>query len=263
MNQQKSLIRISELLSRFKIQTGILNANAQLDINIVSEDILIPILNVAYDCNLSNAKYSEEDAKFPALDLLDKDNRIAFQITSTATIEKVKKTIGGIIKNNFQTQFDNFYIYIITQKQNSYDKTILETATQGSFKFTEKNILDEKDLYIKIASLSFDDIIKIEKLLEKQFSDIIKNENDIQNDIAKIISKVKASHNEKYLISEIEGATVTRQAWLEKKMFFEKKLPGISDPNQQFSIYTQIEEINEKISFYNNQISNSLIQISN
>jgi hypothetical protein len=105
--------------------------------------------------------------------------------------------------------------------------------------------------------------LKIEKLLEKQFSDIIKNENDIQNDIARIISKVKASYTDKFLLSEIEGAAIIRQAWLEKKMFFEKKLPAISDPDQQFSIYTQIKEINEKISFYNNQISNSLIQISN
>jgi len=263
MNQQKSLIRISELLSRFKIQTGILNANAQLDINIVSEDILIPILDIAYNCNLSNAKYIEDDAKFPALDLLDKVKRIAFQITSTATISKSKKTIEGIIKNSFQTDFDLFYIYIITQKQNSYDKTVLETATQGLFKFTEKNILDEKDLYIKIASLSYDKILKIEKILEQQFSDIIKDENEIQNSIKKIISKIKISNDEKFLISEIEGAAIIRQAWLDKKIFFEKKLPSISDPNQQFSIYTQIEEINEKISFYNNQISNSLIQISN
>lgn len=263
MNQQKSLIRISELLSRFKIQVGILNANAQLDINIVAEDILIPIINIAYNCNLSNAKYSEDDTKFPALDLLDKVNRIAFQITSTATISKAKKTIEGIIKNNFQTQFDNFYIYIITQKQNNYDKTILETATQNSFKFNEKNILDEKDLYVKIASLPFDYILKIEKILEKQFSDIIKDEYEIQDDITKIISKLRITHDEKFLISEIEGAAITRQAWLDKKIFFEKKLPSISDPTQQFSFYTQIEEINERISFYNNQISNSLIKISN
>ncbi|KAF2339465.1 SMEK domain-containing protein [Flavobacterium tistrianum] len=263
MNQQKSLIRIAELLSRFKIQTGILNANAQLDINIVSEDTLIPILNIAYNCNLTNAKYSEDDSKFPALDLLDKGNRIAFQITSTPTISKAKKTIEGIIKNSFQTKFDNFYIYIITQKQNNYDKNVLETATQGLFKFTEKNILDEKDLYVKIASLPFDDILKIEKILEKQFSDLTKDENEIQNDIKKIISGEKISADEKFLISEIEGATIARQAWLDKKMFFEKKLPSITDLNQQFSIYTQIEEINDKISFYNDQISSSLIKISN
>lgn len=263
MNQQKSLLRISELLSRFKIQVGILNANAQLDINIIAEDILIPILNIAYNCDLKNAKYCEDDAKFPALDLLDKENRIAIQITSTPTIEKVKKTIKGIIKNSFQSQFDHFYIYIITQKQNSYDKTILEATTENLFSFNDKNILDEKDLYKKVASLSFDNILKIEKILEKQFSDIPKIEYRIQNHIKEIISKIKISNEEKFLISEIEGAAVTRQAWLDKKMFLEKKLPIISDINQQFSIYTQIEEINDKISFYNDQISNSLIKISN
>src|ERR1035437_1012818 len=189
MNQQKSLIRIAELLSRFKIETNILNANAQLDINIVAEDILIPILNIAYDCKLTNAKYSENDTKFPALDLLDKTNRIAFQITSTADIKKARKTIEGIVKNNFQKQFDNFYIYIITQKQNSYDKTVLETATQSLFCFTEKNILDETDLFKKIASRTYDDIQKIEILLEKQFSDIIKHETEIQREIGIIIKQ--------------------------------------------------------------------------
>jgi hypothetical protein len=262
MNQQKSLLRISELLSRFKIQVGILNANAQLDINIVAEDILIPILNIAYNCNFKNAKYSEDDARFPALDLLDKDNRVAIQITSTATIEKVKKTLKGIIVNNFHSQFDTFYIYIITQKQNSYDKNILKATTGNSFLFTEKNILDEKDLYIKISSLPYDDILIIEKLLEKQFSDLVNYDNKIQTEITQIIAKMKINYEEEFIISEIEGASKTRQIWLTKKIFLEQKLPTISDINQQFTIYSQIAEATDKIAFYNNQISNSLIQIS-
>ena len=262
MNQQKSLLRISELLSRFKIQVGILNANAQLDINIVAEDILIPILNIAYNCNLRNAKYSEHDAKFPALDLLDNENRIAIQITSTSTIEKIKNTIKGIIKNDFQSQFDNFYIYIITQKQNTYDKTILNTTTKNLFSFTDKNIIDEKDLYKKIASLTFDNILKIEKLLENQFSDLVKDDNTIQNEISKVITKMKVNYEEEFIVSEIEGASKTRQIWLTKKIFLEQKLPTISDINQQFTIYSQIAEATDKIAFYNNQISNSLTLIN-
>jgi len=262
MNQQKSLIRIAELLSRFKIQTNILNANAQLDINIVAEDIMIPILNIAYDCNLKNAKYSENDSHFPALDLLDKSKRIAFQITSISDINKVKKTIKGIVGNGFQKQFDNFYIYIITQKQKRYNKDILEKTTKELFSFTEKNILDESDLFKKVASLSFDDIVKIENLLEKQFSDIINTENGIQKQIGEIIEQTKQKFDKKYLVLELEGAYNARQGWLNKKIFFENKLPSISDTNQQFSLYYQIAEINKNIEFYNNQISGSLSQIS-
>lgn len=262
MNQHKSLIRIAELLSRFKIQTNILNANALLDINIVAEDVLIPILNIAYNCNLKNAKFSENDAKFPALDLLDKTNRVAFQITSTATLKKVRHTIEGIVKNNYQTQFDNFYIYIITQKQNSYNKNELETSAKKLFSFTEKNILDESDLYKKVASLSYEDILKVEKLLEKQFSDI-KQEILIQKQINEIIINAKLNYEEQFIVTQLEGAYNARQGWLDKKLFFEQKLPSITDINQQFSFYKQISEINEKIEQYNNQISSFLIQISN
>lgn len=262
MNQQKKLIRISELLARFKFQTIILNSNAQLDINIVAEDILIPILNIAYKCNLTNAKYSENDTKFPALDLLDKTNRIAFQITSTNTIRKARETIEKIVKNNFHSQFNTFYIYIITQKQDSYDKTVLANATQGLFTFTEQNILDESDLFQKIASLPYDDISQIEKLLEKQFSDIIKDEQKIQTQIVEIIKEEKRRYEDSFLATELEGAYKSRQAWLDKKIFFENKLPIISDVNQQFNLYSEISVINEKIAFYNTQISNLLTPIN-
>lgn len=82
MNQQKSLLRISELLSRFKVQVGILNASSLLDINVISEDFLIPILDIIFDCNLINANTISKN--FPAIDLIDKTKRISFQITSTS-----------------------------------------------------------------------------------------------------------------------------------------------------------------------------------
>jgi len=258
MNQQKSLIRIAELLSRFKIETNILNSNAQLDINIVAEDVLIPILNIAYDCALTNAKYSENDTKFPAIDLIDKQNRIAFQITSTSTIRKARKTIEGIVKNNFHNQFDNFYIYIITQKQNSYDKTVLQEATKGLFEFTEKNILDERDLYQKIASLPLEDIVKVENLLEKQFADVEKSERKIQSQIENIIQKKKQDYDGKLLTLELEGAYNAREEWLKKKIFFEKELVFTNDTGQKFTLYQQIEEINKQMELYNNRISGLL-----
>ncbi|MGB1205156.1 MAG: SMEK domain-containing protein [Chitinophagales bacterium] len=262
MKQEKSLIRIREFLARFKYEVNIANANAQLDINIVAEDILIPVLNIAYNCDLKNANSSEGDMKFPALDLLDKTNRIAFQVTSTSTIRKVRKTLEGIVKNAFYQQFDNFYIYIITQKQKSYDKTILATATQSHFTFTEKNVIDERDLYVKIAALPLDDIIKVEEILAKQFSDIVKSENNTNKNLSEIIQHIQLDYENKYLADELNGSYETREAWQKKKMFFEKQLPMITDINQQFSAFQQIEKINDKIAFYNEQITTLLNQIS-
>ena len=47
MKQQKLLLSISELLSRFKVQIGILNASSMLDINLVSENFYVMCINVA------------------------------------------------------------------------------------------------------------------------------------------------------------------------------------------------------------------------
>lgn len=263
MNQQKSLIRIAELLARFKFQTIILNSNAQLDINIVSEDILIPILNIAYDCNLKNAKYSENDSRFPALDLLDKEKRIAFQITSTPDIKKARKTLEGIVSNSFYNDFDSFYIYILTQKQNSYDKTVLQTAANGNFTFTEKNILDERDLQQKISSLPYEQILKVENLLEMQFADIKKSENIISSNITGLISSTSLNHEKKYKLLELEGAYKSREAWVKKKIFFEEKLPNISDTKQEYSIIIELETANTNIEEYNIKIINLLNAINN
>lgn len=262
MNQQKSLIRIAELLSRFKVEVNIHNANAQLDINIISEDILIPLLNIAYNCDFQNAKYSEEDTKFPALDLLDKKNRIAFQITSTSTIKKIRSTINGIVKNNFYNQFDTFYVYIITQKQKSYDKTVLEAATKGYFNFTEKNILDESDLYKKVASLTYPEIKKVENLLEQQFSDMMSEENRFRRLLLSLIDKLKVGGELQNLRLELEGLFEIREIWVKKKIFYEKRLPRESDMSRLFQLETDLEEIGQKIIHYNNKISSITSQIS-
>src|SRR5688572_30087236 len=97
MNQHKSLVRISELLSRFKVQVGILSASSMLDLNVVAEDFFIPVLNDLFDCELLNANSTTKN--FPALDLIDNKKRTGFQITSTSSLNKVKDTVRKIIAN--------------------------------------------------------------------------------------------------------------------------------------------------------------------
>lgn len=257
MNQQKKLIRISELLGRFKYEVAILNANAQLDINIISEDILIPILNIIYESNLINANYSENN-NFPAIDLIDKSKRLAFQITSTSNISKVKKTLEGIVKNNFHKEFDDFYIYIITEKQKNYNQAIIDQSNKGILKFTKNNILDEKDLYKKISSLEFSKIEKIEELLEQQFSDKT-YEVESQKQLYKIIESFKLKIDHEICILELENLYQTKKGWIEKKYFLESKLPYISNINQEFSIGKDLEDINLKISDCDSKISKILL----
>jgi len=260
MKQQKLLLNISELLSRFKVQVGILNANSMLDINVVAEGFFIPILNEVYDCDFKNANLFEKN--YPAVDLVDKINKIAIQITSTSTVTKVRETIEKIVKNGFQKIYDKFFILVITSKQERYKISVLNTATQGEFQFTNDNVIDVEGLFRLIASLDLAKIEKVEKYLINQYTDIETTNFILNKNIPSIVNKIDGSQN-KYIQTKLETAYIARQEWYEKKAFFETKLPSISDLNQIFSIEKQISECNKKIEIYENEIITIINQTNN
>lgn len=171
MNQQESLFRISQLLSRFTEQVKILNSNGEFSINIHAENILIGVLNVIFDCNLKNVNY-EENKTYPSIDLRDQKKRIAIQVTSTANLEKIKHTLSGYVENGLYKDFDILYIYIITEKQKTYKQSAIDDIIENKFVFSPEFIIDKTDLYKKLNAMN--DIQKIEtvcQLLEKQFAD--------------------------------------------------------------------------------------------
>ncbi|MBQ8204417.1 MAG: SMEK domain-containing protein [Alistipes sp.] len=177
MNRQETLFRISQLLSRFTEQVKILNSNGEFSINIHAENILINILNIIYDCNLKNVNY-EENKIYPSIDLRDYDKRIAIQVTSTSSLDKIKHTLSGFISNELYKNFDTLYVYIITEKQKKYKQSSIDEIIGDKIKFTTGCIIDKTDLY-KILNAQNDDqnIINVCKLLESQFADN-KNEFD-------------------------------------------------------------------------------------
>lgn len=171
MIQQEFLFRISQLLSRFTEQVKILNSNDEFSINIHAENILIDVLNVIFDCSLKNVNY-EKKKFYPYIDLRDENKRIAIQVTSTGTIEKIKHTLSGFVKNGLYRDYDTLYIYIITEKQKSYKQSSFDDIIGKKFIFSPIYIIDKTDLYIKLNEMN--DIQKIEcvcQSLEKQFAD--------------------------------------------------------------------------------------------
>lgn len=254
MNQQISLIKTAELLSRFKVQVGILNASSMLDINIVAEDFFIPVLNEVYACNLVNANSISKS--YPAVDLIDKVNRISFQITSTSTPTKVKSTLEKIVKNEFYNDYDTFYILIITKREPKYKEAMIRTATQNKFSFDDNNILDVESLFQKITTLPLDKIQKIETYLKSQYTDIEITNQLIINKIPNLIGD--QNYKNEYLKSQLNNAYKARQEWFDKKSYLEVNLASIYDINQKFSIDKSIRECNDKILEYENTIFNLL-----
>ena len=93
MNLLDSQNRSITLISRFVAEVKGSRKESRTDINRVSEDVLILLLSEVYDHkNLENLNVSE-GSNFPAIDLGDKEKRVAYQITSTSTSDKIKDTL--------------------------------------------------------------------------------------------------------------------------------------------------------------------------
>ncbi len=173
MRQKELLDSIKKHLSRFEVQVKISSANNEYDINIHSENVIIPILNLVFGIKLINANYVESK-NAEAIDLIDASSGIAFQVTSTKSIEKIKNTISKFVNSKYRNRIETLYIYILSEKQANYTQSILDKAADKRLKFSAKdNIIDSSDLYRKLNELNDLDIIsKVEEILRNQFSDI-------------------------------------------------------------------------------------------
>ncbi|WP_312823189.1 SMEK domain-containing protein [Epilithonimonas sp.] len=172
MKQFEVLQSISKYLSRFKEQLKILNANGEFSINIHAENVLIKILNIVFDANFENTNYSEGKT-YNTMDLRDKKQRIAIQVTATSNIKKVKETLQSFVKYNHYENFDKILILILTDRQEKYSQESFDKILESKFVFSQNDdIIDLTSLYVKINALNeLTKMLAINELLESQFRD--------------------------------------------------------------------------------------------
>ena len=172
MNQEDILHRIRTLLARFQEEVKIDNSNGELSINIHAENVLLKVLNVAYELNLYNVNY-EEGKTFPAIDLRDEDRRTAFQISSTGTVNKIVHTLQECIKNGMDEQFDHLYFYFLKGMEKTVRTDSLRIIKEkGRFDIKNIHFLDHATFYQYLNQIDdMGKLAQIKDLLEEQFVD--------------------------------------------------------------------------------------------
>jgi hypothetical protein len=155
MNQRELDIKtIAHEFAVWEVKTANNNLLSLYDGNIFSEQTICDVLNCIYDYQLENINTT--NGNHPAIDLVDKKNRIAFQITSSKTSQKIQETIDKFIAHNFEKEYDQLFVFILGKKQKAYPK--FEQASKISFN-KDRNILDFSDLlrqakYLTLAKLA-------------------------------------------------------------------------------------------------------------
>lgn len=149
---------IKRLLAYLVTYVAIDNHQGLNDVNVYSEDFLIPILNPLFGCKLVNMN-TFDDHSYPGIDLGDENEKIAVQVTSTTVRKKIDHTIKQFEKRGDDEKFNSLYVVALSIDRPQY-KTF---TTNGKYTFSSKNVLSINELAAKIVLLPKD---KKEEILE-------------------------------------------------------------------------------------------------
>jgi hypothetical protein len=153
MKQLEIENQLRDVVSRIVVQVELATSQGRTDINLALEDAFVPILKSVYNLpHLINLNRKQKN--FPGIDLGDDHDRVAFQVTSTTTLEKVKFTIGQFMERSYFNTFDELFILMLARKQSTYSQTAINALLTDEFSFDyKKNIIDLSDLLGLVSGL--------------------------------------------------------------------------------------------------------------
>jgi len=112
---------VKELLGRFAywlLQIKITNGAYLFDANKFGEPLSLKLLNLLYNLELKDL--NEEKANAPGIDLADKKNGIAFQISSRTDNDKVTSTLQKAVDHKFAADYPNGIRFLVLSSDGKF-----------------------------------------------------------------------------------------------------------------------------------------------
>ena len=160
------------VVSRLVSQVELATAQGRTDINVALEDALIPVLQTVYNLpNLENL--NRKHRNFPGIDLGDQHDRVAYQVSSTTTLKKVKKTVGQFRDKDYMNSFDELFILMLLPKQKSYSQDSINIIVPDGFVFdVKRHIIDLSDVVREISHLRLTAQKRVLRLFRQMLGDV-------------------------------------------------------------------------------------------
>lgn len=149
------------------------------DINKISEGLACQLLNLLYGYNLLNL--NDEKKNMYAVDLGDREKKIAFQITSRTDGKKIEETLEKFKENKLDEEYSNGIKFLILSNEpvklgkTNYCK-IYNKFNKDEDIITEKDIIKE---FVKVYDTNCTAFQNILELFREQFSS-----NNVKDDIS-------------------------------------------------------------------------------
>jgi hypothetical protein len=162
MAMKDEIDRVLKLVSLWVTEIKANNHLDFYDINKVAEDLAMKLLNEIYNLQLINL--NEEKPNYPGIDLGDKVNKIAFQVTSRNEPKKIQENLETFVKKD-KTIYSNGIRFLIL---NEVKPKLTGKKWQGfhaDFNPSE-HIITHNDLILEIKKLYNTDRAKFDRIKE-------------------------------------------------------------------------------------------------
>ena len=193
--RESCLNRIELALRHLRVAIELRNSINLYDVNIIAENFYRDFLNKLYPSS-EYYNLNAVDKNAVAIDLGDDATRTAIQITSDNTSGKIHKTLKKFVENKYHEKFDTLKVLIITNKK---EYTTDFSKSEGSWSFSNEDVIDLKDLLKLIENLDGDHLESIAEFLEKEAFFRLKkaNQETNSNEVETIISLLEYLSNPK------------------------------------------------------------------
>lgn len=155
---------ITDILLMIERRIEFKNNAGLFDENKTAEDFYCGLLNLFFGWNLVNAN-NILNKNYPAVDLVDSVRKIAVQVTSECTSNKVHTTIKSFLSNSLYEDFNELYIMMIKRKPDFPNVNFQKTAGTNLIFDKKKHIIDNLDLSRKLDDIGQDKIGRIKEYL--------------------------------------------------------------------------------------------------
>ena len=158
--------RREERLYGIKLRLGAYAANAYMEQGRLSESeesLMEGLLNIILDSSLKNMNL--EEPNFPAIDLGDDKKKLAVQVTSTGTREKMRHTLKEFFENGLEKRFRRLIVVVVGRAERF---KIAPTVPEGFDFQPKRDIWDLAGLLREIRSLPERKLSQVEAYLRER-----------------------------------------------------------------------------------------------
>ncbi|MBZ2210071.1 SMEK domain-containing protein [Massilia soli] len=113
----------------------------------LGERVILPVFQKIWGYADMRNLNDQDRTNFPAIDLADDTKFVAVQVSGTETLKKVKGLLTTFLKHGLEAKYKTVFLYVLTEKQESYFQEAIDEITKGRVQFDAKqHILDYTDV---------------------------------------------------------------------------------------------------------------------